>query len=582
MLFAYFILAVALLIETVGAYYSITGLAAIFSGAVVPILIMGGSLELGKVTAAVWLKNNWDRAGVTYKMYLLPAVAMLMLITSMGIFGYLSKAHNDQTLVSGDVGARLAIYDEKIATARGNIDAARKQLSQMDAAFDQVMSRSSDEKGADKANAIRNSQKRDRAALAKEIETNQTVISKINDEAAPIRAENRKVEAEVGPIKYIAKLIYSENPDANILEKAVTWVIMIIVAVFDPLALVLILAAQQSIRWAQGEEQEKQEEETVESWFDRARRRARFWDQEPDHPDMEGFATKVEQLEPVVDQQTHISPEDYYRAMGLFEQEYYTDPYINDSRIQTPESEIEIPPEVDLDFEEWKEQTSVSKDPHPPGWMFTENPHPTSIEVIDENNQQAVLEIKDPPVDPLAHIEIPFIDPNDHLHRLAKNLFMSGQAGQDERIFHAQHQSGEIDSLPWHTAEHINNMPISDGEKKQLIERFAKSSQASKFIEIEPDNVPAGITGEVRGFGTQFPPDPNKGDMFLRVDRLPSVLYKFNGISWIEIDKALTDSHAYDQAYIDHLIDKIDSGEYDPELLSDAERDSIEKRLRRV
>ena len=92
MLFGYFTLFVALLIEIVGAYYSITGLAAIFSGAVIPILIMGGSLELGKVTAAVWLKNNWERAGITYKLYLLPAVAMLMLITSMGIFGYLSKA----------------------------------------------------------------------------------------------------------------------------------------------------------------------------------------------------------------------------------------------------------------------------------------------------------------------------------------------------------------------------------------------------------------------------------------------------------------------------------------------------------
>lgn len=300
---------------------------------------------------------------------------------------------------------------------------------------------------------------------------------------------------------------------------------------------------------------------------------------------MEGFATKVEQLEPVVDQQTHISPEDYYRAMGLFDTDVaLTDPYINDSYTKTPKLEIEIPPKVELDFEEWKEQTSVSKDPHPPGWMFTENPHPTSTEVVDENNQQIVLEIKDLPADPLAHIEIPFIDPNDHLHRLAKNLFMSGHADKDERIFHAQHQSGEIDRLPWHTAEHINNMPISDGEKKQLIERFVDvPSTTNLLVDLspEPDNVINRLTGEVRGFGTQFPTDPAKGDMFLRVDRLPSALYKYNGINWIEVDKTLTDNHAYDEAYIDHLITKIDSGEYDPELLSDAERDSIERRLRR-
>jgi len=96
-------------------------------------------------------------------------------------------------------------------------------------------------------------------------------------------------------------------------------------------------------------------------------------------------------------------------------------------------------------------------------------------------------------------------------------------------------------------------------------------------IGLEADNVPH--AGEVKGFGTQFPANSNKGDMFLRVDRLPSALYKFNGNIWIEVDKALSDQHAYDTAYIDHLINKIDSGEYDPELLSDAERISIEQRL---
>jgi hypothetical protein len=86
--------------------------------------------------------------------------------------------------------------------------------------------------------------------------------------------------------------------------------------------------------------------------------------------------------------------------------------------------------------------------------------------------------------------------------------------------------------------------------------------------------------GEVKGFGTSFPADPAKGDMFLRVDHLPSVLYKYNGVSWIEVDKSLSDQHAYDDAYIDHLIEKIGSGEYDPDLLSDAERDRIEEKLR--
>jgi hypothetical protein len=182
-----------------------------------------------------------------------------MLITSMGIFGFLSKAHSDQSLVSGDVQSRIAIYDEKIKTAKDNIDANRKALKQMDESVDQSMARSNDEKGADKAVALRRSQAKERARLQQEIAAEQKTISSLNEQAAPIRAEVRKVEAEVGPIKYIASFIYGDNPDANLLEKAVTWVIIIIVVVFDPLAVILLLASQYSFQWFR-----KQEEETTE------------------------------------------------------------------------------------------------------------------------------------------------------------------------------------------------------------------------------------------------------------------------------------------------------------------------------
>ena len=506
MLFGYFTLFVALLIEIVGAYYSITGLAAIFSGAVIPILIMGGSLELGKVTAAVWLKNNWERAGITYKLYLLPAVAMLMLITSMGIFGYLSKAHNDQTLVSGDVGAKLAIYDEKIKTARDNIDADRKQLAQMDAAVDQVMTRSNDEKGADKSNAIRNSQKRDRAALSRDIETNQRIISQINDEAAPIRAENRKVEAEVGPIKYIAKLIYSENPDANILEKAVTWVIMIIVAVFDPLALVLILAAQQSIRWAEGEAPTELEKESVESWFDRARKRARFWDKQSKPDETEFDVSDVEDTEPVVDQHTHIAPEDYYRAMGLFDaSQALTDPYINDS------------------------YTKNSTDPSPPGWMFTEHPHPSAT--VDLEPEPTPVPDKKVETSGAEYIEV-----------------------NGKRMHHKAFDPHSVDAFHALERHRDSNKPVADNALPE--------------------------SNNTTGFGVSFPSNPTKGDTHLRVDRLPTTLYKFNGRDWIEVDKQLNGSYVFDDAYIDYLIDGVASGAYDPDLLSDSERDAIAIRLK--
>ena len=244
---AYLALASGLFISAVAIYYSIVGLASVFAAAVIPIMIMGTALELAKLVAASWLKQNWKVAPLALKTYLLVAVAVLMLITSMGIFGYLSKAHLDQNITSGDVQSKIAIYDEKIKTAKENIESNRKQLKQMDEAVDQVMSRSSDEKGADKANAIRNGQKRDRANLAKDIEANQKIIAQLNEERAPIAAEVRKVEAEVGPIKYIAALLYGDNPDQNILDKAVTWVIILIVIVFDPLAVSLLMAAQFSL-----------------------------------------------------------------------------------------------------------------------------------------------------------------------------------------------------------------------------------------------------------------------------------------------------------------------------------------------
>jgi hypothetical protein len=248
-----------LTVSAVAIWYSVAGLMAIFSAAVIPIIVMGVALEISKLAGTVWLKQNWFRAPYFIRAYLLAAIAILMLITSMGIFGFLSKAHSDQSLVSGDVQSRIAIYDEKIRTAKDNIDANRKALKQMDEAVDQVMGRSQDEKGADKAVAIRRGQQKERTRLQSEITAEQKIISQLSEERAPIAAEVRKVEAEVGPIKYIANFIYGDNPDANVLEKAVTWVIIIIVVVFDPLAVILLLASQYSFQWFR-----KQEEETTE------------------------------------------------------------------------------------------------------------------------------------------------------------------------------------------------------------------------------------------------------------------------------------------------------------------------------
>ena len=260
MILAWLLLLTGLTISAVAIYYSVVGLAAIFSAAVIPIIIMGSALEVGKLVCASWLKANWTRAPAYMKYYMISAVAVLMLITSMGIFGFLSKAHNDQNLVSGDVQSKIAIYDEKIKTEKENIDANRKILKQLDESVDQVMGRSQDEKGAEKAVAIRRAQQKERGRLAQDITESQKKIAGLNEERAPIAAEVRKVEAEVGPIKYIAKFIYGEKgTDENMLEKAVTWIIIMIVIVFDPLAVIMLLAAQMTFGW----KKEHQEDEPL-------------------------------------------------------------------------------------------------------------------------------------------------------------------------------------------------------------------------------------------------------------------------------------------------------------------------------
>jgi hypothetical protein len=247
-LIAYLALISGLSISAVAVYYSVVGLTEIFAAAVMPIIIMGVTLEVSKLVATVWLKQNWKIAPVTIKVYLIAAVGVLMLITSMGIFGFLSRAHLDQYAPAGDIAAKIAVFDEKIKVQRDNIDSAKRALQQMDSQVDQLLGRTDNEKGAERAVQVRRQQARERESLQKEIAAAQQEISKLINERSPIAGQLRKVEAEVGPIKYIATFFYGTT-DQTILEKAVAWMIIILIVVFDPLAVVLLLASQFSFQY---------------------------------------------------------------------------------------------------------------------------------------------------------------------------------------------------------------------------------------------------------------------------------------------------------------------------------------------
>ena len=482
-MFGYLTLFTALIISLSAAVYSLLGLTAIFAAAFWPIVIMGGSLEIGKIVTTLWLHKYWDRAEIQYKLYLCSAVAILMLLTSMGVFGFLSKAHLDQAIPSGDVAAKVQIFDDKIKTQQDNIKAARAALTQMDSAVDQTMSRSTSEQGADKAANLRRSQGRERTALQNDISKAQKEITTLQEQRAPIASEMRKVEAEVGPIKYIAALIYGDNPDANVLERSVRWVIILIVIVFDPLALTLLLAATKALEWERG----------VDLVAPKRK--------EPEYEEDDGALTDEQ-----IDQIRKIAKDDLPIGKVITRESLFSD---------TEEKKKSIL--VGLDSMWNRAKNTFKKD--------SEAEHAPIEKLIIDNNE--VDEVVDDSLDTSEKVAIhAWKDENpDKTIKKQRYLF----------------ETGKIAQLPW------NNPDFR-----------AKIST---------------------GFGVNFPTHPVKGDMFLKVDRIPSVLYKFNGSTWIQVDKEVSDTYAYNEAYIDHLIEKLATGEYDADLLSDAERGSIEYRL---
>lgn len=483
MIFGYFVLAIALTISAVSAYYSIAGLTAIFAAAFWPIIIMGSALEVGKIATTVWLHKYWSQAALRYKLYLVPAVAILMLITSMGIFGFLSKAHLDQAVPSGDVAAKVSLYDEKIQIQRENIRAARANLSQLDAAVNETMGRSTTEQGADKAVAIRRAQAKDRTKLMQEIEQAQKVITQLQEERAPIAAEQRKVEAEVGPVKYIAALIYDQEAatNADLLERAVRWVIILIVSVFDPLALVLILAATQTIEW------------------ERSDKRARTMDKVNDHEDEEPKVPA--DIDDNYDAMASLPPQDDEAARAAeanaliaeIDREPIAEVFVESAPLQKPEKLTEHINTIAGD----------ASSPSKFGIGFVEQPEPAPV-----------VE---------AESEIP----------------------------------SQLDEI-----ERPGDYTLTNKLRDQII---AKADS------------PGFRTNS--SFGTSFPSRPDKGDTFLRVDYLPNKLFKFNGFKWIEIDRSASDAYAYDEAYIQYLIEKISSGEYDVDDLTPAEYDQVSQYL---
>ena len=244
----------AISISVIAAGYSILGLATLFAGAYVPIIAMGSALEVGKLVAASWLYHNW-RSNIpkSLKAYLFTSIIVLIFITSIGIFGFLSKAHLDQVKPTAGNTEQIELIDKKIRQEEKIIERAERTLAQLDKALDVYIDKEFVTRGLKE----RKKQKEERDLLNKSIDEAMEKITNLNNSKSSINIEQLKLEADVGPLKYVAELIYGDNASDHF-DSAVRIIILILIFVFDPLAVLLLIAANISLnQWRDKRDEKK-------------------------------------------------------------------------------------------------------------------------------------------------------------------------------------------------------------------------------------------------------------------------------------------------------------------------------------
>ena len=232
-----------LLLSVAAAYYSIIGLIANFPGATFAVAAMGSTLELAKLVTVSWLYRSWNIAPVWLRSYLCIAIFLLMFITSMGIFGFLSRAHLEHSLTSNaDVSYKIETIDQRIEAKQKNLDSVDRQIAAVDKTYDRYVELGSLTKGLEQKGNI----DKQRDVLEKERENIENELLSLKEERNRLDVTIKKQEVEVGPLKYIAELIYGEQAE-NHFDKAVRMVIILLIVVFDPLAVMLLIAGNISL-----------------------------------------------------------------------------------------------------------------------------------------------------------------------------------------------------------------------------------------------------------------------------------------------------------------------------------------------
>jgi uncharacterized membrane protein len=508
MIFALITMFVGLAMSVTAAVFAIFGIVAIFAGMPMFAIAMGTVIELGKVVGVTWLYRNWyEPTKIKYAM--LPVVILSLLLTSLGIFGMLSKAHLDQTAPVANNAIQIERLDQQIAREQSRIQDSEGVIAQLDQSvqalinFDRI-------RGPDGAIAVRENQSEQRELLRQVITQAQSEIDKLEDQKLELSQALRAIELEVGPIKYLAELIYADGADRT--EEAVRWVIIAFIFVFDPMAILLLMAANYTLL-------NRKKKEPVREIGQQG---LPVITEYPPIPEVK--ETKSKPTEDVV-------PEEEIKNDIFVKEDTENNTIANDTEIFT-EPLVTNVAEPEITEETQDSSTETTRDIAPlqqEGSVGSSEPdqeNPVDVEV--ENEEHLVkkhsqnTEVKTEGVTPVNDIGDGYVEYDNH-----------------------------------------------------LFQKDALKELRPDLFSLKVDE----LNNYQSGFGTQFPKIAKKKDVFVRVDMMPNRVYRFDGKRWIELNKELSETYLYNQEYIRYLIDKIEAGEYDIDLLSEQEKNQIEEYL---
>ena len=519
MMLNYIALLTALSISGVAAYYSIYGLTAIFSGVFWPIVIMGSVLEVGKIVSTVWLHTYWHHLKLSLKAYMSLAVVILMFITSMGIFGFLSKAHIEVTSQAGGGDLLIQQVDQNIAIEQQRIADARKVMAQMDDAVAALLKGSGANAERDnnrtaamttQATKLRDSQKKERESLNASIDTANNRIAELSRQKLKLNQEQLKMEAEVGPIKYIAQLIYDDGASKDMMERAVRWVIIVIVAVFDPLAVSMVLG--------------------VTIVMNNRRREHDMLEHEPVR-DSEG--TRDIELpvgvERVVERVVEVEvPVEVIREVEVVRE-------VPVEVIKEVEVIREVPVEVLVPDTELEQELAEAL-------VMLEDAlnKPAEIQYVDRIVEKTVEVIKEVPVEVIKEIQV---TDTTNLTALTR----------------------ELDTLLQENIRKENQIHALKAELK-----IKEQEQAGIAADEFDDEVNTSL------LGTQLPDTAETGQLYLNIKT--EKLYKYTGTEWLVVDKQMNSSYTMDEHWQNWKLGQLTRGEAEWDDLTVAEQTALEQK----